>query len=385
MDDARRDLEEALALARRIGLPYLEIGCLGHLALAAVLSGSSIPAGLQLSNEAVTIAEEHGWGTHRIVTPAVAARAGALAWLGRFDEAERWLDRVERPQAPAEESETEPVLHYCRAFVKLGRGRLDEALTEFRAAESLQPFAEEHALRVDVRGWIVTTHALMSDTRSARAALANLRAKERGRLGMVIAAASLALAEGRPQHAVDVLAPAIVDVPESLVDGSPQVVNAYRATAHALLLQAAALDQLGDSHGAAAAIERALELAERDGMILQFTLVPVRELLERHPRHRTAHATLLSTILDVLAGSSPHPSGEAPPLPEELSEAELRVVRYLPSNLKAHEIAAELFVSTNTVKTHLRHIYAKLDAHSRTEAVARARELALLAPGGRVR
>ena len=307
MDDARRDLEEALALARRIGLPYLEIGCLGHLALAAVMSGSSIPAGLQLSNEAVTIAEEHGWGTHRIVTPAVAARAGALAWLGRFDEAERWLDRVERPQAPAEDSETEPVLHYCRAFVKLGRGRLDEALTEFRAAESLQPFAEEHALRVDVRGWIVTTHALMGDTRAARAALANLGAKERGRLGMVIAAASLALAEGRPQDAVDVLAPAIVDVPESLVDGSPQVVNAHRATAHALLLQAAALDQLGDSHGAAAAIERALELAERDGMILQFTLVPVRELLERHPRHRTAHATLLSTILDVLAGSSPQP------------------------------------------------------------------------------
>ena len=103
MDDARRDLEEALALARRIGRPYLEIGCLGHLALAAVLSGSPIPAGLQLSKEAVTIAEEHGWGTHRIVTPAVAARAGALAWLGRFDEAERWLDRVERPQAPAEE------------------------------------------------------------------------------------------------------------------------------------------------------------------------------------------------------------------------------------------------------------------------------------------
>jgi LuxR family maltose regulon positive regulatory protein len=60
----------------------------------------------------------------------------------------------------------------------------------------------------------------------------------------------------------------------------------------------------------------------------------------------------------------------------------MRVVRYLPSNLKATEIADELYVSANTVRTHLRHIYAKLGAHSRSEAVARARELRLLAPGG---
>ena len=64
-------------------------------------------------------------------------------------------------------------------------------------------------------------------------------------------------------------------------------------------------------------------------------------------------------ILDVLAGSSPE---EPAPLPDELSEAERRVLRYLPSNLKAPEIASELYVSPNTVRTHLRHIYAKLDA-----------------------
>ena len=48
--------------------------------------------------------------------------------------------------------------------------------------------------------------------------------------------------------------------------------------------------------------------------------------------------------------------------------------------MKAPEIASELFVSNNTVRTHLRHIYAKLDAHSRSEAVARARELRLIGP-----
>ena len=54
---------------------------------------------------------------------------------------------------------------------------------------------------------------------------------------------------------------------------------------------------------------------------------------------------------------------------------------YLPSNLTASAIASELVVSTNTVRTHMRHIYAKLDAHTRSEAVAHARELGLVAPG----
>ena len=71
----------------------------------------------------------------------------------------------------------------------------------------------------------------------------------------------------------------------------------------------------------------------------------------------------------------------AAPLRDELSDAELRVVRYLPSNMTAPQIASELIVSPNTVRTHMRHIYAKLDAHSRSEAVARARELGLVAPG----
>ena len=137
--------------------------------------------------------------------------------------------------------------------------------------------------------------------------------------------------------------------------------------------------------GAEASIERALGLAEPEGVVLPFALFPVRELLERHRRHQTTHATLLTDILDVLAGSSASARGAVAPLREELSEAELRVVRFLPSNLKAPEIASELYVSTNTVRTHMRHIYAKLDAHSRAEAVARARELGLLAPASPLR
>ena len=143
---------------------------------------------------------------------------------------------------------------------------------------------------------------------------------------------------------------------------------------------ATARDRLADRRAAEASLEAALELAEPEGLVLPFMLWPTRELLERHPKHRTAHATLISTILDTLAWRAAPQHGPTAPLRDKLSDAELRVVRYLPSNLTATEIASELIVSTNTVRTHMRHIYAKLDAHTRSEAVARARELGLVAP-----
>ena len=377
--DARRHLEEALALARRIGRPYLEVGCLGQLALVAVFSGAQIAVGLQLSEDAVTIAEEHGWATNRIVAPALAASAAALAWLGRLDEAEHWLERMDRTRPAAGELDVEPVLHYACGFVRLGQGRFQEALTDFRAAETARPMlAREHVLPAELRAWVAQAQLLMGDTEAARAALAAHDGQARQEPGMRLVAAALALKDGLPQEAAGHVAPMIADP-----GGAQQVLNLRRATVHALLLDAAARDALGDAQAAEASIEHALELAELDGTILPFTLVPVRPLLECHPRHRTAHASLLTAILDVLDGVAPERTRVANPLREELSEAELRVLRYLPSNLKATEIASELYVSANTVRTHLRHIYAKLDAHNRSEAVTRAREHGLLAPGGR--
>ena len=112
-----------------------------------------------------------------------------------------------------------------------------------------------------------------------------------------------------------------------------------------------------------------------------YLLYPAQGLLERHARHGTAHAALIADILSLLAGrrSAPPPAGPQPPL-EPLSDSELRVLRYLPTNLSVREIARELYVSHNTVKTHISHLYAKLGTHTRAEVVARARALGLLAP-----
>jgi LuxR family transcriptional regulator, maltose regulon positive regulatory protein len=109
-------------------------------------------------------------------------------------------------------------------------------------------------------------------------------------------------------------------------------------------------------------------LAEPDGALLWFLLHPVPTLLERQVRYRTAHAALIAEILGLLAGNrlTPPPAGPRPPA-EPLSGSELRVLRYLPTNLTTPEIAAELYVSHNTVKTHVRNLYMKLGTHRRAE------------------
>jgi LuxR family maltose regulon positive regulatory protein len=116
------------------------------------------------------------------------------------------------------------------------------------------------------------------------------------------------------------------------------------------------------------------------------------ELLERHARHCPAHAALISRILALLtqepapAGPGILPSAGGSPLEssalattQPLSEAEIRVLRYLPLDLSVPEIAGHLSLSVNTIRTHMRHIYDKLQAHRRRDVVARARTLGLLA------
>ncbi len=377
LDDARRDLEHGLALARHAGRPWLEIPCLAHLGIAGPLTGLSLSAGLQHSQEAVRIADAHGWGEDQVIVTALATGAMALLWLTRFDEAEQWLERAGRALRPGGEPGTELIVDYARALLCLARGSLEDALAALRAAERIEVLlAGKHAFAPVVRARMLQTQARMGELAAARAALDDISEQERDTGDMRVAAAAIHLAEDQPEHAIDVLTP--------VIDGSAAMLHRPSTITEAQLLDAVAREQLGDQRAADTSVERALDLAEPEGILLPFVLVPAQELLERLPRHRTAHPALRRAILDMLAGSTPAGTAPAGNL-EELSEAELRVVRYLPTNLRAPEIAAELFVSTNTVRTHLRHIYAKLDAHGRAEAVARARQLGLLAPPHRPR
>jgi LuxR family transcriptional regulator, maltose regulon positive regulatory protein len=145
---------------------------------------------------------------------------------------------------------------------------------------------------------------------------------------------------------------------------------------HAWLVAAVARQALGDSRGAAEAIERSLETAAADRYRRPFADGggAVRRLLQRHASLPTAYAPLVAELIDALE----HVFAPPPGLVEPLSERERDVLRLLPTLLANIEIASELFVSVNTVKTHVKSIYRKLEVSSRREAVARARDLRLI-------
>ncbi|HEY7063386.1 MAG TPA: LuxR C-terminal-related transcriptional regulator [Chloroflexota bacterium] len=374
--DAETHLAQGLELARRAGRPYVEIGCLAHLGVVAALHSFALARERCLA--ALAIAEAHGWAAEPIACVPLTMIGAAAVAQGRFEEGRQWLDRAEQTLRPDLEPAVALWVRLQRGLQNAIQGRFEQALAAFIAAEQLQMMlVTPHTLTVLTRQWLVLTHLQLGDMTAARATLAKLSDAEREWGEARIAAAALHLAEGDPRAAIEVLAP--------VLDGTAPILGHF-SLIPAPLLDAVARDRLGDTRGAEAGVERALALAEPDWLVLSFVLTSSRDVLERHPRHRTAHAALLADVLDVLGGSSlPARAGVPPELQEGLSEGELRVLRYLPSHLSTPEIGAELYVSLNTVKTHMRHIYAKLGVHGRTEAVERARELGLLGPSPRQR
>jgi LuxR family transcriptional regulator, maltose regulon positive regulatory protein len=369
---SERHLQQGTDLARQIGRPYLEVGCLAQLAFASKIRPFATTRRLCL--DAISLAERHGWGADPAVAPALVNLAGVMIWMGQFDEGERWLRRT----GQALQSDTGPditlLLRLATGMLSAGRGRHEEALAEFSAAQALQQqLVGSHALENQLTEWTISTQARAGLLAEARATLAALDDERAGSGEICNARAAICLADSAPERALGYL-PAVLD--------GTAPVTGYTTVVEALLLAALARHDLGDQRAAGQAVERALALSEPDRLVLPFAMIASAQLLESVPRHETAHAGLLTDILDVVHGSSVAPQGEATPArAEQLSPSELKVLRYLPTNLSRPEIASELSVSVHTVNTHIRKIYAKLGTQDRTSAVQRARDLRLLSAG----
>jgi len=366
--DAERHLREGAVLAGKTGRPYLEVRCLVQLGFASKIHPFATVQ--QRCREAIALAERHGWDTEPITVPALITLASTMVWTGEFDQAELWLQRTTRAMQADTGADIRLLVHIVSGMLQACRGRHHEALPEFRAAEYLgSQLADSHALANQVTSWVLATQARLGRPGEARAALAVLADERVGSGEIRNARAVIALAEGDPAGALDAV--------RGVLDGTAPVIG-YVTVVEAQLLAGLAHHELGDLRARNQAVERALALAESDRLVLPFAMTGSRELLEALPRHETAHAALLADILDVLHGSSPAADQPPPPDAEELSPGELRVLRFLPTNLSRPEIAGQLSVSPNTVSTHIRSIYAKLGVRDRSAAVQRARDLRLL-------
>jgi len=266
------------------------------------------------------------------------------------------------------------LLHMVTGQLHAARGQHRAALEAFAAGAQAQTRLEGvHAFATPVVGWLAATQARVGMPAEARGTLAGLSA-EASQAGFIHnARAVICMAERDPAGALDVLR----DVPEF----TPPTGPAFTLVETHLLAGVAHL-RLGERDAAAAALDAALDAAEPDRLIFPFAVTGAAELLDALPHHATAHGALLGDIAGVLRGAPPSGTARAPlPRPEKLTPGELRVLRYLPTNLTRPDIAHELYVSVNTVNTHIRSIYSKLGVGDRSSAVQHARELRLISIG----
>jgi LuxR family maltose regulon positive regulatory protein len=185
--------------------------------------------------------------------------------------------------------------------------------------------------------------------------------------------ARLLLREDRPDEALAMLEQALSDL-----NGQPSLDIARIHAVRALAFQAK-----GDEKEALAALRQALELAEPENRVATF----VREgaAMERLLRLARAKAIAPEFVHRLLAAfesrrkHKPEPARVTEALIEPLSEREQEILRCLNGPLSTPEIAEQLVVSANTVRTHIKNIYGKLGVHGRSAAVWRAGELGLLA------
>ena len=141
----------------------------------------------------------------------------------------------------------------------------------------------------------------------------------------------------------------------------------------------------GDGTRGRRSLEHALRLGRPEQFRLPFAVERfwIRRVLRREPDLAHTYRELLQPgLVSPAAGqvpAEPGPAAQAPPLViEQLTEREREVLQHLSGMLSTAEIAAEMYISVNTVKTHLRSIYRKLSAAHRNEAVRRARNLELI-------
>jgi LuxR family maltose regulon positive regulatory protein len=369
LDGAELHLREGLAVALRVGLASQEVACLSQLALVHAMRGELHEA-LRCATNAADVAADQNWSS------SVLEAGGdlALAWVHYYrddlGEASRYADQAAAASGVGWQPMTLAVA-ILRARLQRARGDL---------AGSLDTVATVRRELTGCRGstylwrWLLLTEAELRSAAGQPQSACAIRKSldERGPLagGEAVVLARLHLVEGDPAGAAATLA--------SCLDGTAPG-GFMMVPAEVSLLDALASDALGDHDRAAMSLQRALSLAEQGGLRRSFldAGASARSLLARYRQRVPTSWSYLDELLHASAESA-QVTVPAPRLIEHLTEREHTVLRYLPSLMTYEEIAGDLYVSLNTVKTHAYGIFRKLGVTGRRQAVRAARELHLL-------
>ncbi len=364
LDRAAQALESGVAAVTASGGEDERADCLGLLALVEALHG-------RLSRAATLAAEATAALTAGQPHPDPAALV-ALAWVHlehyELREAHSWLEQADAALNATPDKLIGAVARLTAACGDLAEGRPAAAVQTIamaRSGWSVPSWLDQRLTLVESRAY-----AAAGDVQAALAAASRLGRDNSPEAEVTLARAWTAA--GDAENATRVLAP-VLATEGAMPD---------RVRLDAWLVDAQLGYDGGDRARGRSSLASALRLAEPEQLRFPFVIERgwIEPVLRRDPELAHAHRCLLvpGPAQDHLANLRSVPAQATILAVETLTEREREVLRHVSGLLSNAELASEMYISINTVKTHLKHIYRKLAATRRGEAIRRARQLELI-------
>jgi LuxR family maltose regulon positive regulatory protein len=364
LGEATSSLDAGLRACAAVDVELTMVNALGHLGLVAALTGHLQSAG-EWALRCRSLAEARGWET----LPQAATGYLALGLVSRerndLDEADQMLTLGLATQRAEPEPLTLIALRLAQVSVMTARGRYEDARRQIELVPGLADGSE--APRLVQRMLMATRAELDLATGNAAAVRTRLGAvplRDRSDEQRVLLARAC-LADGVTEGLDDLVAPVL----------HPR--GDLRLRVHASIVRALVADRRRLDNAALEALDGAVADAEPEQLMAPFSgpgTARLPDLLEHLVLLRPARAAFARALLHLPESGRPATDAAAEPV----TERERTVLRYLATMLSNAEIAEQMYVSPNTVKVHLQHVYRKLGVTSRRAAVRRARELGLL-------
>lgn len=361
LEEAARLLETRLGDADTQGREREVPGQAGRLALVEALRG-------RLSR-AVTLTGRATLGTGEdqcLDAPALVALAFVHLQRNELREARGLLKQADAALGRCPDKLLSTAAYLIAAGGALAEGRAATAVgivARARSGGPLPTWLDQQLSIVESRAWTAA-----GDFRAALAAAERAGSSPEAAVTLAQARAAAGNCDDIPR----LLAP--------MLAADSQLPNPARL--QALLLDARLSYAADDAAHGRRSLESALRIAEREqlGLSLAMERGWLGPVLRRDPELADAHRTLLTLALGRQQLPAPVTAGDQAPVlvVEPLTERELEVLVHVSDMLNTAEVADEMYISVNTVKTHLRNIYRKLATSHRNEAVRRARQLELI-------